>query len=121
MRGLGLLWLAGILLAAGSCGDRIVSVSERLVSRRIDVDRGDLIDIRLLGGARGMYDSPPSLSSSAVEFLDVTVETGSGGVVNPGGPTQRFRFRALTSGSAVVTFVPLQSLAPTVSDTIIVR
>src|SRR6476660_3205309 len=112
---------AALAIVVAGCGaDHIVSVSSGLVSQRVNARTGDLIDIRLWGGALGTYASPPAISTPAVEFVDVSIETGSGGTINPGGPTQRFRFRAITAGLAVVTFTPLQS-APVVADTIIVQ
>jgi hypothetical protein len=51
-----------------------------------------------------------------VVFVDVSIE----GPPNPGGPTQRFRFRAASRGIAVVTFSPLQG-APVVTDTVVVQ
>ena len=109
------------ILAVGCASDPIVSVGGDVVSRRIDARRGELIDIRLWGGALGTFASPPAVSTPAVEFVDVSVEIGSSGIVRPGGPTQRFRFRALSSGSAIVIFSPLQQGSPIVSDTIVVQ
>ena len=120
-RGQSLLGALLVLFGSGCGADHIVSVSGGLISQRIDARRGDLVDIRLWGGALGTYASPPAISGSAVEFVDVSIETGSGGTVNPGGPTQRFRFRALAPGSAVVTFSPLVQGSPIVSDTIVVE
>ena len=113
---------AVVAILVVACGaNRIVSLNGGLLSRRVDARRGDLVDIYLWGGALGTYQSPPTISTSAVEFVDLSIETGSGGFVNPGGPTQRFRFRALSAGIAVVTFSPLQQGAPIVSDTIVVQ
>ena len=74
------------------------------------------MDIRLWGGALGTYASPPTISAPAVIFVDVSID----GPPNPGGPTQRFRFRAASRGTAVVTFSPLQN-APVVIDTVTVQ
>jgi hypothetical protein len=38
----------------------------------------------------------------------------------PGGPLQRFRFRATGAGTAIITFIPTQP-GPAESDTIVVR
>jgi hypothetical protein len=109
---LGLLALIG-----GGCGaDHIVAVDAGTGSHRVTAAVGDLVDIRLWGGALGTYASPPTVSAPAVVFVDVSTD----GPPNPGGPTQRFRFRAASRGTAVVTFSPLQS-APVVTDTVIVR
>jgi len=115
------LCLVVAIVGVGCASDHIISAGGDLVSRRIDAHHGDLIDIRLWGGALATSASPPAVSTAAVEFVDVSVETGSGGIVSPGGPTQRFRFRALSPGSAVVTFSPLQPGSPVVSDTIVVQ
>lgn len=116
------LVVAVVAVVALSCDwDHTISVGGDLISRRIDAAQGDAIDIRLWGGALGVYASPPVISSPAVEFLDLEVETGRGGIIGPGGPAQRFRFRARAPGSAVVTFSPLQLGSPTVSDTIVVH
>jgi hypothetical protein len=116
------LFLACVALATASCrADHIVSVDGGLVSRRIDARRGDIVAIHLWGGALGTYASPPAVSGPAVQFLDVSVESGSGGFVNPGGPTQRFRFRASAAGISVVTFSPTEHGSPLVSDTIVVQ
>jgi hypothetical protein len=77
---------------------------------------GDLVDVRLWGGAAGIYVSPPAISGAAVTFIDVSID----GPPNPGGPTQRFRFRATSRGTAIVTFLP-QQVAPVIVDTIVVR
>ena len=116
-----LLTAAGIALVITSCSpDDIVSASG-LASQRIDARRGDFVDIRLWGGALGTYASPPTISGAAVEFVDVSIESGSGGTVNPGGPTQRFRFRAISAGTAIVTFAPVLQGSPIVSDTVVVQ
>jgi hypothetical protein len=109
-----------LAFAGSACADRIVSLDAGSGSRLATARVGDIVDIRLWGGGLGTYASPPIISTPVIEFVGVTLETGSGGVVNPGGPTQRFRFRAVSRGSAIVTFSPLQS-APIVIDTIVVQ
>jgi hypothetical protein len=89
-------------------------------SRRIDARVGDTIDVLLFAGALGLYASPPTISTADVMFVDMTLDAGAGGFVSPGGPTQRFRFRAASHGTAIVTFSPIQN-APVVVDTIVVR
>jgi hypothetical protein len=108
------------LLIAACNADHIVSVDAGLGSHLVAARVGDLIDVRLWGGALGNYTSPPDISTAAVEFVDISIETSSGRTVNPGGPTQRFRFRAVSRGSAIVTFAPMQS-APVVVDTVVVQ
>jgi hypothetical protein len=63
----------------------------------------------------GEYVSPPRISSSAVHFLGVTL-----GDPVPAGPTQRFRFQAVQSGRAVITFMHTGQ-SPTVQDTVVVQ
>jgi len=109
------LAFVGALLGV-ACADHIVSVDAGTGSHGITVGVGDLVDIRLWGGALGVYVSPPTISGTAVEFMDVSID----GPPNPGGPTQRFRFRAASRGTAVVTFSPQQD-ARIVVDTIVVQ
>lgn len=64
----------------------------------------------------GEYESPPSVSSPALRFLDESLVSPS----VPAGPTQLFRFRAEARGTAVVTFYDTGD-DPTVEDTVLVR
>ena len=105
-------------LACG--GDRIVSVDAGSASKRIEAHVGDRVDIHLWAGAGGLYESSPTISTSAVQFIDESIEIGTGGFVSPGGPGQLFRFRAISRGTALVTFSPVQD-APVVVDTINVQ
>lgn len=108
--------LAALVLLVAACADHIVSVDGATRSQRVTAGVGDLVDIPLWAGALGTYADAPTVSGSAVEFVHVTIDSPP----NPGGPTQRFRFRALSRGTALVTFTPLQS-APVIVDTIVVR
>ncbi len=113
--------LALLALAVTACGsDHIVSVDVGAGSHRVTARVGDLVDIRLFAGALGIYASPPAISASAVVFVGVSLDSESTGVISPGGPTQRFRFRAESRGTAVVTFSPEQN-APMITDTIVVQ
>ena len=105
-----------ILGAIACSADHIVSIGTGVDAHRATTVVGGLVDVRLWGGALGEYASPPDISGAAVTFLDVSTD----GPPNPGGPTQRFRFRAVTRGLAIVTFTPLQ-IAPVVVDTIVVE
>lgn len=60
----------------------------------------------------GEYASPPLISSPAVRFLQVTLLEPV-----PAGPTQRFRFQAVQSGRAVITFRHTGQ-GPTIQDTV---
>jgi len=106
------------LVATACSADHVVSVSAG--NHRVNVAVGGLVDISLWDGGLGMYASPPAISAPAVVFVDVSIDVGSNGIITPGGPSQRFRFRAASRGTAIVTFSPLQN-APVVSDTIVVQ
>jgi hypothetical protein len=66
-----------------------------------------------------MYESSPVISSSAVTFLSVHVIPP----YTPAGPTQRFRFKAVSAGQAMLNFRRTLSgaLVSVVVDTIHVR
>jgi hypothetical protein len=104
------------LLASGCNAERIVAFGQGERSG-VEVSVGDRIDITLRAAALGAYVSLPAISTPAVVFLDVV--TPDEGPV-PGGPAQRFRFRAVSSGTAVITFTPVQP-GPVAVDTIVVR
>jgi hypothetical protein len=114
--GVAMLAALPALAALGCSADRVVSLGTGVDSHRVTAGVGDRVDVRLWGGALGTYVSPPAISGPTVTFLDVSVD----GPPNPGGPTQRFRFLAVSRGLAVVTFTPLES-APVVVDTIVVE
>src|SRR3954466_2863418 len=101
------------------CSDGIVSVPPDGGSRAIDALAGQEIDVTLGNVGPGEYQSPPSISSPSVEYLGVDVVPP----FNPGGVTQRFRFRAARSGTAVVEFRRdvADAIVATVTDTIRVR
>lgn len=61
---------------------------------------GEVLDITFQRIGPGMIDSLPTISSSAVAFVDAAVVPP----YNPGGPRQRFRFSAVRTGVAVITF-----------------
>jgi hypothetical protein len=81
----------------------------------ISVISSEVFSITLETIGTGEYISPPRISSSAVQFL--TVISGDPG---PQGPTQRFRFQAVQSGRAAITFLH-NGQSPTVQDTVIVQ
>lgn len=67
---------------------------------------GQPIELTLQTVGPGRYGAP-TLSSSAVRFVDVTFPPEQ----NPGGPRQRYRFEAIREGSAALT-IPHESSAP---------
>jgi hypothetical protein len=113
------LVLAVAVVAAGlsdGCGaDRIVAFPA--ATHRADVGVGELVEITLRAASFGSYVTPPVISAPVIVFLEVTDPDKS---PVPGGPAQRFRFRAVAAGTAVVTFTTTQP-GPTVVDTIVVR
>jgi len=72
-----------------------------------------MVTLQTIGS--GEYISPPRISSSAVQFMGVTL-----GEPVPAGVTQKFRFLAAQSGRAVITFIHDDS-GPTVQDTVVVQ
>ena len=76
---------------------------------------GQELGIRLFTLGPGSYLSPPTLSDSALQFLDDAVV----GPNNPGGPTQLFRFKAVARGRSIVTFQH-STATHGVTDTVIV-
>src|SRR4051812_1686669 len=108
-----LLATAGTLI--GCRGDEIVSVNDR-VSTTVSVVVGQELQITLGTVGPGAYESPPSISSPAVRFLDVSCPTTQ----VPAGPTQLFRFIGEARGTAIVSFHHSGSKPPVV-DTVVVR
>jgi hypothetical protein len=81
----------------------------------ISVVASQVFTINLETVGSGEYISPPQVSSSVVRFLTVVL-----GDPGPAGPTQRFRFQAIQSGRAVITFRHTGQ-SPTVQDTVEVQ
>jgi hypothetical protein len=103
-----------------ACGaDRVVSVLPDGVSRTIAVAVGQELRITLGNVGPAQYESPPEISSSVLQFVDVEVIPP----FNPGGPTQQFRFRAVSPGQAIVRFRQLlgDSVVSVVEDTVEIR
>ena len=69
-------------------------------SRTVAAHVGEEVVVTLQTVGPGEFASPPSVSSPSVRFVDVSQAE----VVVPAGPTQRFRFVAVSRGRAVVTF-----------------
>ena len=104
----------GMIVSALACGaDALVALKASDRNRRVSAHVGDRIEVTLQSIGPGEYASPPAISSSSVEFLDVA---GCGQPV-PAGQTQCFHFRAVQSGMAVITFTHTD-LNPAVHDTV---
>jgi hypothetical protein len=105
------------LLMALACGGNPVSVSiVGDTSQSLTVPAGSQFTVTLQTIGPGEYSSPPTVSSGAVQFLDVA----QAAFAVPAGPTQRFRFEATTRGTAVIVFQHTGNNR-TVEDTVDVR
>jgi hypothetical protein len=105
------------ILAAAACGGNPVSVSiKSSTSQSLTVPAGTQFTVTLQTIGPGAYASPPTVSSGAVQFLDVA----DIGPYVPAGPTQKFRFAARTRGEAIVVFQHTGNNR-TVEDTVDVR
>ena len=93
---------AALLFTTLSCGAKNpVSVSIKSnSSQTLTVPAGTAFSVTLQSIGPGEYASPPTVSSGAVQFLDVSVV----GPYVPAGPTQQFRFNATTRGNAIIVF-----------------
>jgi len=107
--------LLAVILATACHADDIVSIGQ---GQHLELSVGDRFDVMLRAAALGSYQAPPAISAQAVQFLEVTLVNES--PIPPGGPLQRFRFRATSPGTAVITFTPTQA-GPVASDTVVVR
>jgi len=110
--------LVAACMTAGmlACHDTVAILEPTDSSHRLSVRVGQRVEIVLQTIGPGEYASPPRIAPAVVDFLDV----GPDGFPNPGGPRQRFRFRAAAPGEAVITFTHTGFNA-TVQDTITVR
>ncbi|HEX8850518.1 MAG TPA: hypothetical protein VF761_13385 [Gemmatimonadaceae bacterium] len=115
-RGLVALSTAGAFACGGPS---IVGLEVGGRNQTIVAVQGQEIAVTLGNVGPATYASPPAISSSALTFLGVEVVPP----YTPAGPTQRFRFRAVRAGQAIVTFrrVLGDSLVSVVEDTIRVR
>jgi hypothetical protein len=85
-------------------------------SQSLTVPAGTQFSVTLQTIGPGEYGSPPTVSSEAVHFLDVSLVSP----YVPAGPTQRFRFDATTRGKAIIAFQHTGNNR-TVEDTVDVR
>jgi hypothetical protein len=90
------------ILIASACGEKNpVSVSIKgSTSQTLTVPARTQFTVTLQTIGPGEYGSPPTVSSGAVDFLDVSLVSP----YVPAGPTQRFRFDATTRGKAIIVF-----------------
>ena len=106
------------LLLASACGGKnpVAVAIVGSTSESLTVPAGDQFTVTLQTVGPGEYSSPPTVSSGAVQFIDVAQVTP----VVPAGPTQRFRFDAVSRGKAVIVFQHTGNNR-TVEDTVDVR
>ena len=106
-----------VALTISACGGKNpVAVSIVGRSQSLTVPVGTQFNVTLQTIGPGEYSSPPTVSSAAVHFLDVSEAT----FAVPAGPTQLFRFDATTFGKAILVFQHTGD-NPTVEDTVDVR
>jgi hypothetical protein len=94
--------------------DSVVSITDT-ASRTVTVSVGQTLEITLQTVGPGEYQSPPTISSDIVRFVDVTLVDPV-----PAGATQRFRFATTARGTAVISFRH-SGMSPAVDDTVVVR
>lgn len=111
-----LVALAAAVVTSACGADRLVAIKAGDFDAHVGARVGDRIEVMLQSIGPGEYTSPPDISSPAVQFLDV-VDCGN---PIPAGVTQCFHFRAVESGSAVLTFTHT-GMNRSVRDTIDVR
>jgi hypothetical protein len=100
-------------LLLGACGPEPLAQSG---AGTTTVAIGQELDFKMQTIGPGEYASPPTVSSRAVEFLGAAFI----GPAVPAGPTQRFSFRAVGRGMAIIVFHHTGQ-NPTVEDTVYVR
>lgn len=103
------------LLSLLGCGAGPLEV-EFEPSHSFTISVGRELDVTLGTVGPGAYASSPTISSSAIQFLDVQEVVP----VVPAGPRQRFRFKAVAPGDAVITFHHTEG-GSTVEDTVHVQ
>jgi hypothetical protein len=90
-----------LLALVVSCGaDQIVSVPSNSSSRSLSLTVGQELRVTLGNVGPAEYENPPQISSTALSFLGVEVIPP----FTPAGPTQQFRFKAVSPGNAIVRF-----------------
>lgn len=107
--------LLAVVLATACRADNIVAIGS---GQHLQVAVGERFDVLLRAAALGSYQAPPTISAPVIEFLEETLVDESP-ITPPGGPLQRFRFRATATGTAIITFTPTQ-IGPAASDTVVV-
>jgi hypothetical protein len=106
-----------VLVASGAIGcGGVTTLEPGDATHHITVSLGQSVDIVLQTIGPGEYASPPRISPALLVFVGVSED----GPPNPGGPRQRFQFRATAPGDAVITFTQTFNNS-VVHDTVSVR
>jgi hypothetical protein len=85
-------------------------------SRTIVANCGIEVGIVLGTVGPGHYASPPAITGPSAVF----VKEEPWGIANPGGPTQRFIFRTVSTGTSIVRIMHTDN-GSVVEDTVVVR
>jgi hypothetical protein len=94
-----LIWLAMLLTAGcGSSRSHIISLNNEDAGRSVVASVGDTIEVTLQTIGPGQYENP-IVSSGSVKFLEESPAT----TTIPAGPTQLYRFEAVSSGQVEIT------------------
>jgi len=110
-------WLRlAMAFTLGACGSDAVVSANGVPNRTLFASVGQEVHLTLQTIGPGEYESPPTISTASLRFLDVTFVSPS----VPAGPTQRFRFTAEAPGQAVIVFHHTGQNAA-VEDTVLVR
>jgi hypothetical protein len=76
----------------------VIPLTMEDLEKTVSAALGQEIDVTLQTIGPGQF-AAPELSSSAVEFIEMSFPPNQ----NPGGPTQLYRFNAVSSGTVVIT------------------
>jgi len=90
--------LGAVIFLAAGCSTTSAIYTEADAGKTVPARVGSELDIELGSIGPSSYGDP-SLSSNSVEYLDVSVV----GPYNPGGATQRYRFRITGAGETTIT------------------
>ena len=86
------------------------------VGQTLRVAVGEELDLMFQTVGPGEYESPPTVSSSSLQFLDATLVSPN----LPSGLTQLFRFKGAVPGQAIVV-IHHSGKNPAITDTVNVR
>ena len=112
------LHICGVLVAAtplSGCTTEPLAVRSTH-GQTLTLSVGQQLDLTVGTVGPGEYVAPPSISSTALRFLDAKVVAPH----LPSGPTQLFRFQAEARGRAIVV-ITHSGDDPTIQDTVVIR